>query len=134
MLAQVLGLLGHTVLKLQFLHLITWLCEEAGGSEVAEGSSNFISVEHQGSYFSVSAHVKTSIDLSGMYVQLGQMDMAASILAAANELAEISSVHIDTPTLVLLRLLYADMLARNRETEQRRALISSHSIISLNNL
>lgn len=37
MLAQVLGLLGHTVLKLQFLHLIAWLCEEADGSEMAEG-------------------------------------------------------------------------------------------------
>ena len=54
-----------------------------------------------------------------MYVQLGQMDMAAKILAAANDLAELNNTHIDTPTLVLLRLLYADMLARNRETEQR---------------
>lgn len=37
MLAQVLGLLGHTVLKLQLLHLIVWTCEEVGVSQMAEG-------------------------------------------------------------------------------------------------
>lgn len=66
-----------------------------------------------------------------MYVQLGQMDMARTVLATTNDLAEMNDAQIDVPTLVLLRLLYADLLARNRETEERYVIIYFDSTIRL---
>ncbi|KAG8704298.1 hypothetical protein FRC09_003639, partial [Ceratobasidium sp. 395] len=100
MLAQVLGLLGHTFLKLQFLHSIMWICEECSGAGTAE------------------AHVRTSVDLSNVYLDLGQVENATDILETANKIAESNSPRIDTSTLVMLRLLYADLLARSQQTEQ----------------
>ncbi|KAG8704941.1 hypothetical protein FRC08_001937 [Ceratobasidium sp. 394] len=100
MLAQVLGLLGHTFLKLQFMHLVLWICEESNEAETAE------------------AHVKTSIDLSNVYLELGQVENATTILARANEVAESNVSQVDISTLVILRLLYADILARNQQAEQ----------------
>lgn len=52
-------------------------------------------------------------------MQLGQMEMSASVLARANQLSELNDARVDTPALVMLRLLYADVLARSRQTEQR---------------
>ncbi|KAG9106814.1 hypothetical protein FRC07_008733, partial [Ceratobasidium sp. 392] len=100
MLAQILGLLGHTFLKLQFMHLILWVCDESGGTEAAE------------------VHVRTSVDLANVYLELGQVENATNILAKANEIAESNVSRIDASTLVILRLLYADLLARNQQTEQ----------------
>ncbi|KAG9106717.1 hypothetical protein FRC07_008753, partial [Ceratobasidium sp. 392] len=100
MLAQVLGLLGHTFLKLQFMHLILWVCDESGETETAE------------------AHVRSSVDLANVYLELGQVENATNILAKANEIAESNVSRIDTSTLVILRLLYADLLARNQQTER----------------
>ena len=37
MIAQILGLANHTVLKLQFLHIIIWICEETDIEDTAEG-------------------------------------------------------------------------------------------------
>ncbi|KAG8721429.1 hypothetical protein FRC08_013193 [Ceratobasidium sp. 394] len=90
MLAQVLGLLGHTFLKLQFMHLILWICEESDEAETAE------------------AH----------YLELGQVANATSILARANEIAESNVSQVDISTLVILRLLYPDILARNQQAER----------------
>ncbi|KAG8702496.1 hypothetical protein FRC09_004700, partial [Ceratobasidium sp. 395] len=100
MLAQILGLLGYTFLKLQFLHSIMWICEECNGAETAE------------------AHIRTSVDLSNVYLDLGQVENATNILEKANEFAESNSSRIDTATLVMLRLLYADLLARSQRTGQ----------------
>ncbi|CAE6434440.1 unnamed protein product, partial [Rhizoctonia solani] len=100
MIAQILGLLNHTVLKLQFLHIIIWICEETNVEDTAE------------------VYIKTSIDLSNNYIQLGQMEMAMNVLVRSNELAEAAGAKIGIPALVMLRLLYADVLARLRRTEE----------------
>ncbi|CAE6447460.1 unnamed protein product, partial [Rhizoctonia solani] len=100
MIAQILGLLNYTVLKLQFLHLIVWICEETNAGGTAE------------------VHIKTSIDLSTLYVQLGQMETAMNVLSRSNELAETTGAKIGIPTLVMLRLLFADVLARLRKTDE----------------
>ncbi|QRW04742.1 cysteine peptidase C50 [Ceratobasidium sp. AG-Ba] len=99
MLAQVVGLLGDTLLKLQLMHLVVWLCEESTEAEVAE------------------AHINSSIDLSNLYLELGQTAHATNVLARANDIAELNAFQINTSTLVLLRLLYADILARTQKTE-----------------
>ncbi|CAE6405783.1 unnamed protein product [Rhizoctonia solani] len=100
MIAQILGLVNHTVLKLQFLHIIIWICEETDLEYTAE------------------AYVKASIDLSTHYEQLGQTEMAMNILSRSNKLAESRGARIGIPALVMLRLLYADVLARLRRTEE----------------
>ncbi|KAG9091002.1 hypothetical protein FRC06_000783 [Ceratobasidium sp. 370] len=100
MLAQVLGLLGHTFLKLQFMHLVLWVCEECSEAETTE------------------AYIRTSIDLSNVYLELGQVENATNILARANEIAGSNASRIDISTLVMLRLLYADILARSQQIEQ----------------
>ncbi|KAJ1311860.1 hypothetical protein OPQ81_010320 [Rhizoctonia solani] len=100
MIAQILGLLNHTTLKLQFLHIIIWICEETDVEDMAE------------------VYVKTSIDLSNLYVQLGQVETGMNVLSRSNELAEATGVKIGIPALVMLRLLYADVLARLRRTEE----------------
>jgi hypothetical protein len=71
-----------------------------------------------------SVHVKTSIDLSSIYLQLGQLDTATKVLASANDLAESNAAEIDISTHVILRLLHADILARDRHTEQRYVTVS----------
>ncbi|CAE6344415.1 unnamed protein product [Rhizoctonia solani] len=100
MIAQILGLLNHTVLKLQFLHIIIWICEETDVDDMAE------------------VHIKTSVDLSTLYIQLGQMGTAMNVLSRSNEMAETTGARIGIPTLVMLRLLFADVLARLRKTEE----------------
>ncbi|KAH7345409.1 peptidase family C50-domain-containing protein [Rhizoctonia solani] len=100
MISQILGLLNHTVLKLQFLHIIIWICEETGVEDSTE------------------VYVKTSIDLSTSYIQLGQTETAMNVLARSNELAEAAGARIGIPALVMLRLLYSDVLARLRRTEE----------------
>ncbi|QRW18740.1 cysteine peptidase C50 [Rhizoctonia solani] len=107
MIAQILGLLNHTVLKLQFLHIIIWICEETDVDKMVE------------------VHVRTSIDLSAQYIQLGQLETAMNVLSRSSELAETNGVRIGIPTLVMLRLLYADVLARLRKTNESAKLYIS---------
>ncbi|KAF8708110.1 Peptidase family C50, partial [Rhizoctonia solani] len=107
MIAQILGLLNHTVLKLQFLHIIIWICEETDVDKMVE------------------VHVRTSIDLSAQYIQLGQLETAMNVLSRSSELAEANGVRIGIPTLVMLRLLYADVLARLRKTNESAKLYLS---------
>ena len=59
------------------------------------------------------------------------MEMSLNVLSRSNELAEAKGARIGIPALVMLRLLYADVLARLRRTEER---LVGLSISVLNNV
>ncbi|KAF8761121.1 Peptidase family C50 [Rhizoctonia solani] len=84
---------------------------KTAGKRPVGGLGLFPGVEETDVDKMVEVHVRTSIDLSAQYIQLGQLETAMNVLSRSSELAETNGVRIGIPTLVMLRLLYADVLA-----------------------
>ena len=118
MLAQLLGLLGHIPLKIQFLNILQKISEQSSESSADGGYSLFTLI----SLYLVShlGFIRASVDAAVQYLSLGKTRRALTIYVhALTAVSDAAAATISDDVRIMLLLHYAEALALCGDGEKR---------------